>query len=160
MSTADAVGREAAWLTTSGDSLPALLANVGGPFDLIQGYVPRVPASQQHVIYVLRRGLKDERFANIQKKLTYDFGLRIVWPILVGTGSAETEQRALDAAIDLVLQRIRGPQLDKSHGNRFLSVAEDPSAIHVAWHDPEQTIGLKFLSAEITYAADDFIIND
>lgn len=159
MATSDAVDREAAWLRASGDGLPALLATAGGPFDNVQAYRPRVLPQQQRAIYVLRRTIRDERFAAIQKKDAYEFVLRIVWPILTGTGSAETEQRNLDAAVELVVQRIRGFLQDKTHGNRFFSVAEDPSAIHVAFADPERTIGLKTLDAEISYAADDFIIN-
>lgn len=160
MSTADAVDRETAWLTTSGDGLPGLLKTVGGPFDNIQAYQPRTPKTQERSIFVLRRDLDDDRFAAIQKMITYQVVLRVNWPILANSGSAEAEQRALDAAIDLVIQRIRGPIQDKSHGNRFLSVAENPSKIKVAWTDPEHTIPDKVLEAEITYAADDFVIND
>ena len=39
MSTADAVAREAAWLTTSNDSLPVLLAPAG-PWQVVQAYWP------------------------------------------------------------------------------------------------------------------------
>ena len=159
MSTADAVDREVAWMTTSGDGLPGLLTSVGGPFDTVRAYQPRTPATQQTSLYVLRPRLKDARFADIQKLITYDFRLRVVWPIRSSTGSAEDEQRAMDAAIGLVVARIRGPQLDKSHGSRFLSVAENPADITVDFDDPEHTIPAKTLRAEITYSGDDFVIN-
>jgi hypothetical protein len=108
---------------------------------------------------VLRKDFDDDRFANIQKMITYQFILRINWPILAGSGSAEAEQRALDKAIDLLVVRIRGLLQDKTHGNRFLSVAENPSKIAVSFTDPERTIGEKRLEAEITYAVDDYVIN-
>ena len=46
MSTADAVDREAAWLATSGDGLPALLVTAGGPFGVVQAYWPRTPGKR------------------------------------------------------------------------------------------------------------------
>ncbi len=159
VTSADAVDRETAWLTTSGDGLPGLLASVGGPWDLIQAYQPRTPNRNHRSIHVLRHELVDDRFADIQRMATHQFLLRINWPILAGSGSAEEEQRALDAAIALVVQRIVGPQLDKTHGNRFQSVAENPAAIRVSFTDPEQTIPHKHLAAQITYAADDFVTN-
>jgi hypothetical protein len=161
MGTADAVDREVAWLTTSGDGLPDLLADVGGPWDNIQAYWPRTPATRQKSIYVMRRGFRDERTANVRRMPTYQFALKIVWPLSSGSGSAETEQRALDAAIDLLLQRIDGPMLDKTHGGRFLSVAENPRYVDVTFVDPEQTIAATAsLRAEVAYSADDFEIND
>lgn len=161
MGTADAVDREVAWLTTSGDGLPDLLASVGGPFDAIQAYWPRTPAARQKSVYVLRRSFRDQRTANVRRMPTYDFLLRIVWPLSTASGSAEKEQRALDAAVDLLLQRIDGPQFDKTHGQRFLSVAENPRYVDVTFIDPEQTIGqIAALRAEVAYSADDFEIND
>lgn len=157
VTSADAVDREATWLATSGDGLPGLLKTVGGPFDNVQAYMPRTPNTQQRSIFVLRRDIKDDRVANIRRRATYEFVLRIIWPILAGSGSAETEQRNLDAAIELVIQRIVAPTLDKTHGGRFLSVAEGHGPMpNVAFTDPEHTIPLKTLEAEITYSADDF----
>lgn len=161
MGSADAVDREVAWLTTSGDGLPDLLANVGGPFDNIQAYWARTPATRQKSVYVLRRRIHDERVANVRRRPTYSFVLKIVWPISTASGSAEKEQRALDAAIGLLLKRIDGPQFDKTHGQRFLSVAENPNYVDVEYIDPEQTISqVATLRVEVTYSADDFEIND
>jgi hypothetical protein len=159
--TADAVDRETAWLCTSGDGLPDLLADMGGPWDNIQAYWARTPATRQRSVYVLRRAIRDERTANIRRMPTYAFLLKIVWPISTSSGAAEKEQRALDAAINLLLTRIDGPMLDKTHGNRFLSVAENPRYVDVNYIDPEQTLSqVAALRAEITYSADDFEIND
>lgn len=161
VSTANACDREVAWLTTSGDGLPGLLAEVGGPWDLIQAYWPRTPATRQKSIYVMRRGFRDERTANVRRMPTHAFVLKIVWPLSSGSGSAETEQRALDTAVDLLLQRIDGPIFDKTHGQRFLSVAENPRYVDVTFVDPEQTIApVAALRAEVSYSADDFEIND
>jgi hypothetical protein len=164
MSTADAVAREVAWLQTYGDSLPALLTANGGPWDNIQAYWARTPTTQQTTIYVLRSSLSDERAANIRIRPAYDFTLKLVWPIRqTTTGIAEGEQQALDNAVDLLLQRIRGPIEDKTHGGRFLSVGEVPRmpGVHVLFDDPALTIdSSKALLATVSYSADDFEIND
>jgi hypothetical protein len=164
MSTADAVAREVAWLQTYGDGLPALLTADGGPWDNVQGYWARTPATQQTTIYVLRSSLSDERVANIRIRPAYDFTLKLVWPIRqTTTGIAEGEQQALDNAVDLLLQRVRGPLLDKTHGGRFLSVGEVPRmpGVHVLFEDPEVTIdAVKSLRATVSYSADDYEIND
>ncbi len=163
MSTSDAVAREVAWLTAV-DTLPSLLTANGGPWDNVQAYWARTPATQQTTIYVLRSSLSDERAANIRIRPAYDFTLKLVWPIRqTTTGIAEGEQQALDDAVDLLLQRIRGPLLDKTHGGRFLSVGEIPRmpGVHVMFDDPEVTIdAVKSLRCTVSYSADDFEIND
>ena len=156
----EGVDRETAWLSTSGDGLPALLVSAGGPFDNVQAYWARVPRTQQHSIYVTRSDVQDERTANIRTMIRHSFVLRVVWPVLAGTGHAETEQRNLDAAITLVIKRIRGFTGDKTHGGAFLSVAENPRYVRVTFDPAETTIGpAKEIRASIAYMADDYEIN-
>jgi hypothetical protein len=82
--------------------------------------------------------------------------LRLYWPQSSPTGQAESVQAAFDAAVDLVVQRVSGLFQDKTHGARFLSVAEDPTSIDVQFADPVQSIQAKAeLAATITYQADD-----
>lgn len=158
--TADAVARETAWLVASGDGLPALLATAGGPWDTVQAYYPRTPYEQRRSIYVLRHRVEQKRFAAQRVMHTYPFRLILWWPILALDGSAEEEQQAFDNAIDLLLQRILGPLGDKTHGGRFLSVAEDPKISDVDFTDPEQTIpAMGGFRAEVTYSADDREVN-
>lgn len=163
MSTADAVQREAGWLATYGDGLPALLTANGGPWDVVQAYWPRTPAMEKTGIYVLRPTFDDERVANIRIRTSYQFKLKLVWPVRqVVAGLAEAEQQALDDAVDLLMQRIRGPLGDKTHGGRFLSAGEVPRlpGPHVDFDDPEVTITqLKSLRGYVMYPADDFEIN-
>ncbi|MDH6141157.1 hypothetical protein P3T35_003170 [Kitasatospora sp. GP30] len=159
-STADAVDREAAWLNASGDGLPALLASAGGPWDIIQPYMARTPATAKKQIFVMRRRIAESRFAAPRKIDTYPFHLNLWWPIgatTTGVGIAEAEQRALDAAIELLLERIRGYPTDHSHGGRFLSVAEAPVGAEIAvdFGDPVQGIANGVLTATATYSADD-----
>lgn len=153
----DAVDREAAWLATSGDGLPALLTSAGGPFAVVQAYRPRTPERRAlGQLYVLRGRIQQRRFANQRVMNAYAFRLELVWPITKGTGNAEDEQRAFDAAVELVLQRILGFPLDKTHGGRFLQVAEDPRNVDVAFDPPEQTIPTDSeLRATISYGAND-----
>lgn len=155
MSSADAVDREAAWLATAGDTLPALLENSGGPFDIVQAYYPRTPNLDRRALYVTRLRLTQPRFGGQRLITQYSMRLIVEWPLLSGTGSAEDEQRALDAAMDLVVQRITGFVHDKTHGGRFLSVAENPRDISIDWTPVEQTIPLGLLHAIAAYSADD-----
>lgn len=160
MSTADAVTREAAWLTTSGDGLPSLTTAAGGPWDVIQAYMPRTPAQQQTQIYVMRRKVNTVRFTQQRRIATHAFHLACIWPLgasTTGVPLLEAEQSALDAAIDLLIQRIEGTVGDKSHGGRFLSVAEAPDhvPIDVEFTDPAQALQEGRLLAAVTYMADD-----
>jgi hypothetical protein len=156
VSTADAVDRETAWLTTVGDSLPALQTSQGGPFDTVQPYWRRTPAGRTTQLYVIRKTIREERLANVRVMPRYQFELRIVWPQSSSTGAAENPQRALDAAVDLVLQRIRGFPGDKSHGGRFRSVAENPREVTVDFADPVRSIDARAdLEATVVYWADD-----
>jgi hypothetical protein len=159
-SSATAVTREAAWLAAYDptDGLPALLATLGGPFGVVQAYWPRTPATRRNGLYVLRRRIESGRTANVRTMNRYEFLLRIVWPLSSRTGSAEAVQQALDDAVELVLQRVGGLFMDKTHGGRFLSVAENPPQSGTNFHDPEATVPGQNpeLRAEISYWADDF----
>ncbi|MEZ0089929.1 hypothetical protein [Streptacidiphilus sp. EB129] len=159
MSTADAVARETAWLTAYDptDGLPGLLEGSGGPFGVVQAYWRRTPPMRRNQLYVMRRGLKIERFGFNRKIIHYQFALRILWPISSNRGDFESVQQSLDNAVDLVLQRVSGPlalPMDKTHGARFMSVAEDPCQIDVSFGDPERQSDDQ-LEATITYLADD-----
>jgi hypothetical protein len=157
-----AVAREAAWLTQHGDGLPALLTANGGPWDVIQAYMPRSPHQRQSQIYVLRRRFETERMTQQRRMPTHSFHLVCRWPIggtTTGTGIAEAEQQAFDNALGLLVQRIEAFVGDKSHGAAgFLSVGESPNntKIGVEYTDPGQTVGAgAFLEAAVTYVADD-----
>jgi hypothetical protein len=155
MSTANAVAREVEWLSSFGDGLPALSVP-NGPWGNIQGYLPRIAPKKKSGIYVTRPGFKVMRFANVRSMATYEFRLSLVWPLSSGIGSAESDIQQFDAAIELLLQRIYGPVGDKTHGGRFLSVAEAPKFIEVALDDPDATVpsGAGFTAA-VMYSADD-----
>jgi hypothetical protein len=160
--TADAVDREAAWLNTTGDGLPALQKSAGGPWDNVQAYYTRTPYGEQRTIYVLRNRIQQRRFAAQRIMHTHPFRLILWWPLLDQAGSAEADARAFDVAIDVLLQRILGPLGDKTHGGRFLSVGENAAsqgAVDVEMLEPEQTIPLGGFSAHVTYSADDREIN-
>lgn len=162
MSTADVCAREAAWLnTSSGDSLPFLPATAGGPWQVIQAYWPRTPRTNETGIYVLRGTLADPRVSNQRIRPRYEMALRLVWPVVVtGTLLLETAQANLDSATDLLIQRIRGPLGDKTHGRRFLSAGENPRVVSVRFEDPEMTMGqFKTLKAVVAYSIDDLEVS-
>jgi hypothetical protein len=158
VSSSDAVDREVAWLTTV-DTLPALQATDGGPWDIVQAYWPRSLQTRKSGIYVLRTAVDEARFANQRKMQHHAFRAKLWWPIggtTTGIDIAEDEQRAFDSAISLLLSRIRGTVFDHTHGS-FLSVAEDGGRISVRFADPEQTTGSSpaCLRGEVTWSADD-----
>lgn len=160
MSTSDAVAREAAWLQTSGDGLPALLVTAGGPWQKVQAYWPGAKfAAKETGIYVQRRRFQVERFGGVRLMPHHSFELKLVWPVRATVaGLAETEQAALDAAVELLRQRVNGLPQDKTHGGRFLSAAETPPGtfFEVDYADPEITIPQGgWLRATATYLADD-----
>jgi hypothetical protein len=162
---ADAVAREAVWLTTSGDGLPTLLTTAGGPWDIVQGYTPRTPPTRQTAIYLTRTSTVGVRRSNQRRIETYDFRARLHWPIgsaTTGSNLWEAEQAAFDSAIQLLTQRIYGFLGDHTHGGRFLSAAEtpDPARVMTRFDDPEVTANQSpaILSATITYTVDDFEI--
>lgn len=163
---ATAVDRETAWLSAYSptDGLPPLLKNLGGPWDVVQAYWPRTPATQKTAIYVTRTTIDDERVANIRIRPSYMFRLKCIWPVrLTAAGLSEAEQRNFDAAIALLFQRIRGLPFDKTHGGAFLSAGEVPRlpGPHAEYEDPEVTVDLsKELRCTVSYPADDYEVND
>ena len=152
--TSTAVQRETDWLSQAGDGLPALLAGAGGPFDEVHAYFPTVPSMESRTLYVLRSKISQPRFAAQRLMSTYPFRLVAWWPLLSVDG-AEADQQALDDAVELVLQRIAGFPTNKTHGGRFLSVAENPRIVEGDFTQVEDTIPSGYISAVITYSADD-----
>lgn len=164
MTAADAVAREVAWLTTTGDALPALLAPTG-PWSVIQAYKSRTPSTRLSGIYLRRPSYVEERWSNQRKLVRYTFLADLVWPIgstTTGVQLWEAEQAALDVAVDLLVQRIRGTLFDHTHGGRFLSSAEapEPAQIRVSFTDPDQTANASpaTLLASVQWSADEEII--
>lgn len=162
--TADAVAREAAWLQTSGDGLPALLASDGGPFEVVQAYWPGSKFRARATgVYVDHGDWSDPKVANVRLRPQYVFTVKVYWPIKATAAPiAETEQQNLDIALELLRQRIDGPEIDKSHGGRFLSVGQVPrgAALRFRKEDPEVSLQRDpTLRASATYYADDLEFN-
>lgn len=156
--------REAAWLQVATDSLPVLPSANGGPWDIIQAFWNRTPATQKTQIYVWSSSVEDERAMNVRIRPHYEITLLCHWPVRqTAAPLAETEQQAFKNAVDLLIQRIRGPLGDKTHGGAFLSAGEVPRSpgVHVQYEPPWVTIPAdKELRCTVTYYADDFELND
>lgn len=162
MTTGSVEVREAAYLATSGDGLPALLTADGGPWQVVQAFDPvATRRTEQSWIYVTCRRVADTRASNQRIRPQYEITLDLHWPVHQTTPAiAAGEMQNLKNAADLVVQRIRGPVGDKTHGGRFLSVAEVPRRVDVAFEDASATIqGAKYVGAVITYRIDDYEIN-
>lgn len=163
-STATAEAREAAWLATTNDTLPALLTSAGGPFQVVQAFWPGPKfAARQTGVYVDRRRTIMPRFGGRRIMPGYEFFLKVIWPVkTVNSPIAETEQQNLRNAIDLLLQRIDGLPGDKTHLGRFLSAGEglEGTAVEglypvVDFADPEVTIPQGWLRCTVSYPAND-----
>jgi hypothetical protein len=158
VTTADAVDRETAWLRTSGDGLPALLASDGGAWDLVEPYLLRTPARRKNRLYVMRPKFRIERFGAQRRIPRYSMELLAIWTLSSGSGDFQADQRAFDVALNDVVTRIGAfgpPHMDKTHGGAFMSVAEDPGDIDVDIVPYDMpTPGLE-LEAHITYGAVD-----
>ena len=154
--------REAAWLTAV-DSLPSLLAADGGPWQVVQAFYSRTPATQQTRIFVWSSVVDDNRTSNQRIMPRYEITLGLFWPVRVTTAPlAETEQQNMKDAVDLLVQRIRGPVGDKTHGGAFLSAGEVPRmpGVRVTYEHPWVTIPAdKELRGQVVYYVDDFEIN-
>ena len=168
MSTADAVAREAAWLNTTGDSLPSLPSSAGGLWEVIDAYVQGAARqTQKPAIYVKRGQVRQVRVANQRVRPRYPMILELHWPVRVtspGASSiAATEAQNFDDAIEALRARVTGPLGDKSHGGRFLSAAIDGKGqpdIDVVYGDASATIkAAKELTASMSYSVDDFELN-
>jgi hypothetical protein len=168
VSSADVVAREAAWLTTAGDSLPSLPAQFGGPWDVIAAYEQGAATrTQATAIYVTRGHARQVRVAAQRIRPRYPVRLELHWPVRVtspgGSSIAATEAQNFDDAIELLRQRVTGPLGDKTHGGRFLSAAEAPrgqDGIDVQFTPASQSIPAdRELRAVMTYYLDDFEIN-
>jgi len=158
--TADVEDHEAAWLNTTGDGGPPLSQSAGGPWDVVQAFWPGSRLGQKkRGVYVTCRVTSDDHVNAQRYRDQYTIVLKLTWPVKTPNPPiAENEQRAFSAAIGLLLQRIRGPLGDKSHGGRFLSVGEVPGQASglVEYEDPEVTIPADGeLRATITYHADE-----
>jgi hypothetical protein len=161
MGTDSAVSREAAWLSVTTDSLP-VLPSPAGPWNLVQAYPPGNRfAANKTGIYVDAREVTDLRVSNQRIRPQYEFTLTLIWPVKGGGAPlAEGAQQAMASAIDLLVQRIRGPVGDKTHGGAFLSVAENPRSVRLSKMDPETTIpGDDRIRCAVTYRADDLEIS-
>ena len=154
----DVVAREAAWLNATGDGLPALHADAGGPFQVISGYWPRVPATMKTSLYVLRSQISEERTAHVRIMARHRLTVTALWPLNNAGGSAEADQAEFDAAIELVLTRIRGFPGDHSHGGRFLSAGENPGMVTVSFSPAAEGVSLGIFKATIGFSVDDFEI--
>lgn len=140
------------------DALPPLLETDGGPFQVIQPRWNRTFATRKRTLVVLRQAspsFRLDRFSSQQTISVTNFALRAWWAVSSGTGKVEDDQLAFEQAIDMVITRVAGPLEDKTHGGRFLSVAEDRQGITVHFDDPEQSVPTGFFRAQITYNADD-----
>lgn len=155
--------RETAWLNTTTDDLPSLPASARGPWEIIQAFWTRTPSTQKTTIFVMSLDLDDQRTSSQRIMPHYQIVLELHWPIRqTASPLAEREQQAFRNAIDLLVQRIRGPVGDKTHGGRFLSVGEAPrsAGVHVSIEPPWGTIPAdKELRGLVTYYADDDEVN-
>lgn len=152
------ITREVEWLSTTNDSLPALIKtdmqDGSAPFDVIAGYWPRQPGNVR-AVYVMRTGIAPFELDQGHLMPRHTIRLRVWWPIQ--NGDLQQVQCDLDAALELLCQRIVGLRGDRTHGQRFQAagVADRPGgqAFAVAFDPAERADGQ--LNAYVTYTIDD-----
>jgi hypothetical protein len=132
---ADAALREAAWLNAV-DVLPSLSVANGGPFEVVEAF-PRHQARARTELYVFREGFMEDRESTGRKLWTHHLVAAIRWPVTGRSDNAVAALTNLDAAIDSVLQRVRGFPADKTHGGRWLQAGEH---VEVRYPDPETAL--------------------
>lgn len=168
--TADACDREAAFLNLTTDGLPILPASAGGVWDVIQAYIPRTQATMKKQIWVVRPGFEVERLGEQRSMAAYAIELRLRWPVTLGTGNAEVQQRAFDAAINDVVMRVLGTPpgfqggigMDKTHSGSFLAAAEGSGRVRVEVTSADEAwkVTPVVYTARIVYTVDDYDFNN
>jgi hypothetical protein len=164
--TSTAVSREEAWFVSDqsaatdlwGNSqpLPALTAELGGPFDIVQGYGRKIDPRSRGC-YIWRGKIDEKRYGMQMKTLTYEMHVNLVWPLSsTSQNGYEGDQQACDAAIEAVLQRIRGPKGMATHGGAFTAAGEEKDELQRAGIKVEQTnpmlaIERGYMEVAITY---------
>lgn len=168
---ATAVTREANWFTNdppvggSFNAAPPLQSANGGPFTIVQAYLPAVDM-EARALYIYRPagGSVVRVGAGGVMTVQHDFVALIEWPYLGGNaaGSMEAELQALDAALGAVVARIVGPLGDKSHGGQFASVGEGDSGTNFRFEFEQDPYDVALrggpFRVRIRYTADDFFI--
>lgn len=156
LNTDSVITRETAWLNITTDTLPALVGT-GAPFAVISAQFPRQKGNLP-AVRVTRSEFRTIPYATQQTFTRHAMRLRVWWPVL-GSGDAAAAATALDAALELLLQRVVGPVDEKKHGGRFMSVAEEKTGqpgVIVKITDPEVALAHgKALTADVLYVIDD-----
>lgn len=163
----DAVQRETDWLTDiTTVGLPVLLASEGGAWDLVLPYGrANGTVSPARVLFISRVSGTDARFTiGAQRIQAHQFLVSAEWPVRASS-NPQADLAAFDAAIETVLIRIRGLVGDKTHGSRFLSVAEGheatggqtsaPARIDIDIDAPALAIANSKVTARISHVAVD-----
>lgn len=117
------ISREIAWL--SGDA--SVVQRVG----TIQP--PHPARTKIRAAMLWRESVIERPWATGRRMRTYSLVLTLRWPLATAGGTVDRDIAALDAAVESLLTRIRGPLGDSSHGGAFLSAAE--SDIRVDYPD-------------------------
>lgn len=121
---ADALAVEEAWFTSPLVGVPVLVAEDGGPFDIVAAQVRRLSQARRQLFLghgptTSARGSKTgDRF------VTHEVVALVFWSAPGAGGRAHEDQASLDEATERVLARVRGPVGDYTHGGRWWSVGE------------------------------------
>jgi len=136
----DAVDREAAWFKAdqSAQGIPHLIASArpAGPFDIVQADLGR-PSARGRTLYLWLENVEERRYALARKLQIYSFVASCLWQRTKAAGQTQADQQGLAAAVAKVVQRVRGPIGDKTHGGRFTAAGEiETGRIVVRFDDP------------------------
>lgn len=121
---ADALVDEEAWFLAdlSVDGIPGLTKDAGGPFDVVAAQVRRLQQKPRQ-LFLAHDTSRDARGSKDSRRLDHDLMALVLWPYRNAQAMHEDQDR-LDAAVDAVLARIRGPLGDRTHGGRWWIVGD------------------------------------
>lgn len=159
----DAADREAAWFTDdlSSISIPPLLNNGtnGAPFKVVASGL-REPSKVGQYCFIDLQRVIEHRVALQRKRQIYSLVATCLWTRTQDRAHANIDQANFLAALELVVQRVRGPIGDKTHGGRFLASGEiDSNEIAIDMPDWNRALFQDgFWRADVRWqACDDFI---
>ncbi len=152
--------------STASSTGSTFVVDNGAPFDVVQGYLPKV-SKRGKALYITVEPGREIREEIVEMagraEILYPLLILIEWSFNSSTGSLEDEQQNLATAVNSVMVRLRGLHNDHTHNAQFSAVAaggpEGDGQIGVRINNAQDAVLAGGpLIAEIRYTATDWAI--
>lgn len=119
----DVLAREETWYTANlaDRGVAGLLAASGGPFAVVAAN-PRRLSQGRNQLWLAHAETSQGRGTKQDTRWDHDIVALLLWSATQASVRAQDDEVALDAAANLVADRVRGPAGDRSHDGRWWSV--------------------------------------